>query len=213
MVRTVIRIPTEMTELRERLNGIERLLFTRKWERAALVFAFTEVQTNKGPGNRPGVTPGKYNIRDFAALGIAGLTTNKAVSRYRNAWLSAVSQGWAPIVSPGVEVVLPDRDFPAWSPSVDDEVSTVTVREISDEVPDIRDYQPRNDPEPRPRRNTADRLLSHLDDAAKGIRELAEVFTTGELEPEVREAVVERLEELQRQTRAALKALRPVRSV
>lgn len=217
MVRTVVRIPTEMSEVRERLNGIERLLFTRKWERAAIVFAFTEVQTNKGPGNRPGVTPGKYNIRDFAALGLAGLTTNKSVSRYRDAWISAVSQGWAPLVSPGQEVPLPDQPFPAWPYRAEadlgeDEESTATFREMPERGSSFPEGVSMDERRGEGRPSLSVVWLGHLDAAAKALGKLAEV-SGADLDDRTRDELVERLSELQRQTRAALNALRHMRSV
>jgi hypothetical protein len=110
--RSRIRIPQEH-ELRSRLSGLGVLLTARKWERAAIVYAFTEVgEVGRGRWYKP--MPPKMHIRDFAAKGYAGLTTNKSVSRYRDAWVTAINNGWAVPVEPGMAVILPEQPFPVW---------------------------------------------------------------------------------------------------
>lgn len=194
-----ITIPTP-GELRGELDGIEGLLTAKKWARAAIVYAYTEVQTNKGHGNRPGVTPPKMNIRTFAAQNYAGLSTPKAVSRYREAWLTAVSQGWAPVVEPGTTVILPDQPFPPWPYG---EGST------------WEDTNPAAIPEaPRgrgPNKPFTARAVVILESAANSLRQLAAMdFSSDELEPEDRDQLVESLRLVRDRADEALRSLEGV---
>lgn len=109
---TTFKIPRP-DELDATLTGVYSLLTARRWERAAIVFAYTAVG---GPRNTKYHTPPppKLNIRQFAAKGYAGLTTNKSVERYRLAWISAIDRGFAVPVEPGDIVTLPDMPFPDW---------------------------------------------------------------------------------------------------
>lgn len=109
---TTTRIPTE-AELSERLAGLDGLLTAKQWERAAIVYAYTEVQVGRRNGRRP--TPPRMNLREFARRGYAGLSTNKSVEHYRNAWVAAISAGHAVPVGPGDTTTLPVMRFPAWS--------------------------------------------------------------------------------------------------
>ena len=191
---TTIIIP-RMSELRQRLNGIERLLTTSKWERAAIVFAYTEAQTNKGSGRRPGVSEGKYNIRNFAGLGITGLSTPKAVARYRQAWITAIDKGWAVPVEPGQTIELPDEPFPAWP------YGEGTTWE------DVAAPRGRG-----PNRPLAERVYSSLDRASLSIRQLAEVSAEEPLSDAEKVQLVERLTTVRDEADGALRALqgRPV---
>jgi hypothetical protein len=204
---TTVRIPTR-AELRDRLTGVNRLLFAHKWERAAIVFAFTEVgEPGAGRWRKP--EPPKMHIREFAAQGFAGLTTNKAVSRYRDAWVSAVSNGWTTLAEPGKTVELPDQEFPVWpyGSSFDEVTATVTQLDDANVTPldDYRTYSPRIYT-PRP---AEARLLSGVTAAAKALSTLGDL----ELSDEVRHELVDRLTELQTATRDALRALRGLRQV
>lgn len=109
---TTFKIPRP-EELDSTLTGVYSLLTARRWERAAIVFAYTAVG---GPRNTKHHTPPppKLNIRQFAAKGYAGLTTNKSVERYRLAWISAIDRGYAVPVDPGDIVTLPEMPFPDW---------------------------------------------------------------------------------------------------
>jgi hypothetical protein len=136
---TSVRIPQEH-ELRSRLSGLGVLLTARKWERAAIVYAFTEVgEVGRGRWYKP--QPPKMHIRDFAAKGYAGLTTNKSVSRYRDAWVTAINNGWAVPVVPGMAVLLPEQPFPAWPYGTTFPGGDVTVEVRDDEVVDINAYR------------------------------------------------------------------------
>lgn len=101
-----ITIPTE-TELRDTLAGLERLITTKEWERAAIVYAFT---TNDGPGgdHDPEVGHGfPVSMREFARRGFGGLRSKNTVARYRQVWQRAIDQGYAIEVRPGDVVNLP----------------------------------------------------------------------------------------------------------
>jgi len=196
---TTIIIPATGAELRGRLDPIDRLLTARRWERAAVVFAFTDVG---GPRNTPSHRPPapKLNIRNFAGLGISGLTTPKAVSRYREAWITAIANGWAVPVEPGQEVELPDEPFPAW-PYVEGatwEDHAVT----SDEL--VEAARRRGE---RHRRPLPDRVTGALDSAAAALRRLAEGLADEPLNDDQRVQLVERLTTLRDQADQALLAI------
>jgi hypothetical protein len=150
-------------ELRAQLDGLGRLLTARKWERAAIVFAFTQVgEPGRGRWHKP--EPPRMHIREFAAQGFSGLTTNKAVSRYRDAWVSAVSQGWTTLAEPGRTAPIPDQPFPAWPYGAEDDedgAGTVTVTEADEKVSSMGNYR---DYEPKPLEM---RVLTNLDNATK----------------------------------------------
>jgi hypothetical protein len=203
---TQIRVPTGQ-ELRESLGNLDALLTAKKWARAAIVFAHTEVQTNKGSGTRPGVSEGKWNIRHFAELGFAGLTTNKAVSRYRDAWIKAIDNGWAVPVEPGQMVSLPDQDFPAW-PYGAELSANVTITEMGN-VESMDDHRRGG----YTRRPVEVLLLEHLDKAVQSVATLGERLADAELDDTIRAEIVEKLTELQRQTREAIRSLRGLKLV
>jgi hypothetical protein len=196
-VTETIRIPTEIQVLRERLSGLGRLLTARKWERAAIVYAFTEPgEIGRGRWYKP--EPPKMHIREFAAQGFQGLTTNKAVSRYRDAWITAISNGWAVPVSPGQLVTLPDKEFPAW-PYVDLEGSGTVTFERED-ISRLRT-------ERGPNRPVAERILSRLENMVKLLDQLAEL-SPDEIDPEVHRELVDRLSLVQAEARKLLTRLR-----
>jgi hypothetical protein len=110
--RTVVTIPT-VEELGPALARVDGLLTAKRWERAAIVWAFT---TNEDKGGQPstGRNSGQYPmpVREFARLGFAGLRDRETVARYRAFWQTAVDSGDAKEVSPGDEVELPDLPWP-----------------------------------------------------------------------------------------------------
>jgi hypothetical protein len=211
---TSVRIPQEH-ELRSRLSGLGVLLTARKWERAAIVYAFTEVgEVGRGRWYKP--MPPKMHIRDFAAKGYAGLTTNKSVSRYREAWVTAINNGWAVPVAPGMAVLLPEQPFPAWPYGNTENMfpgGEVTVEVRDDEVVEMDSYRDDQD-ESRStngtrayhRRGAYERVLAHLDDAAKALSRLAEA-AGDDLDDEMKSMLMERLAELQTQMEQVLVAL------
>lgn len=100
-----IRIPASIDEAVSSLNGLAALLTAKQWERAAIVYAFTE-PGNGGP--RTGLDQGQLSLREFAELGISGLRRRERVSAYRDAWQSAIDQGKARALNPGNVAELPD---------------------------------------------------------------------------------------------------------
>src|SRR3954454_17861002 len=108
--RDAFSIPTE-AELSERLTGLERLITAKRWERAAIVYAFTtnvRRRTDLHPEVGFPVTMGR-----FAQLGFTGLTSKDTVARYRAAWQLAIDEGCASPTLPGqTHVALPDMDYP-----------------------------------------------------------------------------------------------------
>lgn len=195
---TQIRVPSG-SELREELAGIDALLTAKKWARAAIVFAFT---TNEGKGGRQNPEPPKMTMREFARQGFAGLSSNKSVERYRAAWVTAINNGWASPVAPGEHVNLPDQPFPAWEQSA--EISANATVTEHDNVSALDDRRPSTR---GPNRPVEARVLEHLDRAATAMSMLADSFNPDELDDTMRRELIEKLNELQRQTREALRAL------
>lgn len=110
-----VHIPTDLEALKNRLEPLYQLLTAKEWERAAIVYAFTESSVpGRGRWYKP--EPPKVNLITFAELGFTGLTTPKAVRRYRRAWEWAVEQSLVTAnIHPGDVVELPEEEFPAWN--------------------------------------------------------------------------------------------------
>lgn len=195
-----IKIPTP-DELRSTLNGLDRLLTAKQWERAAIVFAFTA----KGGGHNSGrekPQPPRMNLRDFAGQGYQGLSTVKTVGRYREAWMTAIDNGWAGPVNPGESVMLPDEQFPAWPYGPDSTYEDVA--QSDDEL--IRTHTP-----PRARgaqRPLVQRVYGSLDAAASSLRKLAESVAEQPLSNAERVQMEERLTTLRNEADEALRVLR-----
>jgi len=106
-----ITIPTA-EELSGRLGGLDKLLTAKRWERAAIVYAFTR----DAQGERTDLTQngGKFPVAvdEFARLGFSGLAKRDSVARYRHTWQRAVDEGHATPTEPGQDVVLPDLPWP-----------------------------------------------------------------------------------------------------
>lgn len=108
----MIKIPT-VNELKTKLAGLDRLLTAKRWEKAAIVWAFT---TNDGPGrpsNVPATPQFPCPVAEFASLKLSGLNQRETVTRYRKAWQDAIDLGAACSVQPGDEVDLPELPFPS----------------------------------------------------------------------------------------------------
>jgi hypothetical protein len=113
---TKIKIPT-VPELEERLAGLDRLLTAKRWERAAIVWAFTIKDDGGRPPNEseetlPEMAEFPEPMATFARRGFAGLSKPHTVGRYRQAWQDAIDQGKAREVHPGDSVELPDLPWP-----------------------------------------------------------------------------------------------------
>ncbi|MGY1829301.1 hypothetical protein ACI8AA_02605 [Geodermatophilus sp. SYSU D01180] len=107
---TTFTIPSSAEELRVELAGIHGLLNAKKWQRAALVWAFTVPDERGIPAQERASSP--WSITGFAELGFTGLSKRDTVARYRNAWQAAMDAGKAHAVEPGDTVDLPDLDWP-----------------------------------------------------------------------------------------------------
>lgn len=109
-----VTIPATIEEAQESLGSLGALLRAKEWERAAIVYAFTEPDPGAKRAQTSGGNPPEVglSITDFAALGIAGLTTRETVREYRKAWQIAIDDGQAVAVGPGDDVELPTRKWP-----------------------------------------------------------------------------------------------------
>jgi hypothetical protein len=103
-------IPSSVRELATRLNYLDGLMTAAQWQRAALVFAFTQDGRGK---NASSSVFGILNCKAFAALGISGLKSHTTVERYRAAWQSAIDAGKAVPVAPGDPYREPAMEWPA----------------------------------------------------------------------------------------------------
>lgn len=94
---TTFKIPDSAEETVEQLGNVgrsmdrlTRLMTARKWERAALVACLVGPGLGHGPGRGLGkaveLQAFPYTIKDLAALGIHGLSSNKTIAGYRDAW-------------------------------------------------------------------------------------------------------------------------------
>lgn len=96
-----IHIPGTIDEAVASLNGIGRLLTAKEWERAAIVYAFTQ------DGRRQRAST-HVSYEQFAVLGIQGLRTRQSVAAHHDAWQQAVDDGQARgDIAPGDAVELP----------------------------------------------------------------------------------------------------------
>jgi hypothetical protein len=106
---TTVSIPASITEATSRLEGIDALLTAKGWERAAIVYAFTEdAQGSNQYGSSIGENSSKLSLTAFADLGINGLKSRDSVRLYRTLW----EEHGDPITAPGMMVELPTIDFP-----------------------------------------------------------------------------------------------------
>ncbi len=111
------RIPGTIEEAVDQLAGIGSLLRAKEWERAAIVYAFTEEGTNQ----HDLLHEYSCSIREFAAKGIKGLSTEESVRKYRKNWVWAIKNAGATTITPGDSITLPVDDWPgiASRPNVD----------------------------------------------------------------------------------------------
>lgn len=101
-----ITIPASIEDAKTSLNGLGALLTAKTWERAAIVYAFTG---DSKPGPKVDrLDSHTISFREFAALGIAGLTDKNTVADYRKAWADHGTPG----IKPGDSVTLPDMEWP-----------------------------------------------------------------------------------------------------
>jgi hypothetical protein len=101
-----VSIPRSISAATARLVDLESIATATGWERAAIVYAFTEDGRGASPGSR------SLTFADFAALGIAGLRNKDTVARYHRIWAEAIGMRKAKKVKPGDTARLPATDFP-----------------------------------------------------------------------------------------------------
>ncbi|MBE7193389.1 MAG: hypothetical protein INR66_13015 [Gordonia polyisoprenivorans] len=136
-MNTVI-VPATLDDAVNSLAGIGKLLTAKRWERAAIVYAFTHDGTNQ----HDQVHDYSCSIREFARLGIAGLTTQDSVRRYRKAWAGAIAAEWVREATPGGVVALPDVE---WGTPTDrqcrsDHLAIMDYEEAVERTAQIRGY-------------------------------------------------------------------------
>lgn len=111
---TRFTVPASLDEAITALEGLGALLTATEWERAAIVYAFS---AESGQGRRNDLTSvesPKLTPIQFAALGIAGLKSDRTVRDYRKRWQQAVEDGDAAPVTAGETIDLPDLP---WEPT------------------------------------------------------------------------------------------------
>lgn len=103
-----ITIPATLEQVVTSLDGIGRLLTAKEWQRAAIVYAFTEPSEQRGAHLKSEM---KLGFVAFANLGIAGLQSDNTVRAYRKAWQWAIDEGYTVAVKPGDEIELPTVEW------------------------------------------------------------------------------------------------------
>jgi hypothetical protein len=111
-IAKLVVIPASLDDTTRELEGLGRLLQARNWERAAIVFAWTEPGVPHLASAERAADTRRLSITAFAALDITGLRSRESVARYRRAWEMAVDDGQAIAVGPGDEAALPAREWP-----------------------------------------------------------------------------------------------------
>ncbi len=101
---SAIRLPKTIDQAVERLTGIESLLTATDWERAAIVFVFTDISNSRAHLH----ASSSMSVTEFARLGIAGLKSKDTVRRYHEAWVKYGDTS----IQPGDQVELPTDTFP-----------------------------------------------------------------------------------------------------
>ncbi len=102
-----IRLPDTITKAVAKLSGIDSLLTAKRWERAAIVYAFTVMPGSGGTPDRA-KQRSELTFDEFAKLGIAGLKSKNTVQRYHELWAAHGD----PNLQLGDEAELPTIGFP-----------------------------------------------------------------------------------------------------
>jgi hypothetical protein len=125
-VKLTIHTPATVAEAIDRLTGIERLLMSKGWERAAVLATIVRLD------NRAGRKPNRWNPTDYLTPGdlarkrIPGLLDPAVIRLYVQRWLDT-HDGVYP--DPDTEVELPVGPWPPTTPEADDRTTGVTDAE------------------------------------------------------------------------------------
>ena len=106
-----MNIPKTIELAEAQLVNIGGIVTAKEWERAAIVYAFTEVGEANNEGGKP-ATSSRLSVREFAKLGIIGLKSKDTVRKYHTAWVDACDAGEALPIGPGDTFNEPDLKFP-----------------------------------------------------------------------------------------------------
>ena len=107
-----MKIPNDIDEAFIELKSIGELVTSSEWQRAALVYAFTEDRGRGGDNRKSNVQNCTLlSVKDFADQGLSGLHSRVSVSKYRRAWSKAIEAGLAEDIGPGDDISLPDADW------------------------------------------------------------------------------------------------------
>ena len=92
-----ISVPRDINDLTNALDGLGRLITAKRWERAAIVYAWTEPGERGGDKRSAAASTsvsenGLLTINGLASKGIRGLGSWQRVSEYRKAWESACDE-------------------------------------------------------------------------------------------------------------------------
>ena len=104
-----IVIPDTVEEAVGTLQGLAGLAFAADWNRAAIVYAFTEDQ--QGSNQHQAKVPNALGVNAFAALGVTGLNSPHSVRAYRRAWQWAMDNHGVPAAEKGQPVPEPPIDW------------------------------------------------------------------------------------------------------
>ena len=103
---SAIRLPKTIDQAVERLTGVESLLTATEWERAAIVYTFTE--DSQGERTDLSLNSERLSFKAFAEKEIVGLKGINTVARYHKAWIERGDTS----IQPGDKVDLPTVKFP-----------------------------------------------------------------------------------------------------
>lgn len=138
----MIQIPPNLEAAEAQLASLDKLVTAKDWERAAIVYAFTEpvaqgtrtdlFRTEQVEQAQAEIDRVRYlSFNEFATLRIQGLRSYNSVARYHAAWQEAVDQEAAVEVHPGDTVQLPDLPWPPHPKR-----HTPTTSEVHDKLED-----------------------------------------------------------------------------
>lgn len=113
------KVPATFT-VPDTIEGVRGLMTATKWEKAAIVYAYTQPMTKaeagrKGGASNPktGVASFPCSIAEFADLGITGLNSETTVAFYRDQWTDAMRKRKAKATKIGEAFEVPTIPFPS----------------------------------------------------------------------------------------------------